>query len=454
MSFRRALPVVLCLACSCGAAPSDLELPGARVWVRNFPQTNARLVRTAIGPDDSIVVAMLSIGAAEMCGQELGSTGAVSLVVANLGPEAECPGRWIHSLDGDWASMAEPSYWDSPRLGLAVQPNGDILLTAGRLVGTFDLDVIHPTFDQPNGLLFKLDGANGSVRWARGTERTGLRLEPRDIALSDGDIYMAASGADPPFGVWVGRRDGTDGSVVWEQYFAVTEDNPVGATASRVAVRDETLVVTGQYVGDVDFGSGARLEIEPSLAEFLDQTPARFELALDAMDGSPLWARAFNDAHPGELQVAIDSTGRLVIVGDLAGGEGFELLEPTLTVVRMDREGKTDWHRSWSGPSAGSGADVALDASDNILASGSFAGEWSFGGRPVFAEQEALYVAKVESAGRPYWARFTARTGPVTAADVLVAADGRVIGSGVFVPAGADSHDDPPAQLFLIKLEP
>ncbi len=242
------------------------------------------------------------------------------------------------------------------------------------------------TADQQVGALF---GTPGQALWADQFGSSGrdaghgLVVDSADAVITVGEFsgtiafgstqLTSAGGTD----IYVVKVQTSDGAVVWAKRFGSTS-NDVGFD---VAVDGSNNVyVTGRFLGSVDFGGG--------VLQSGAQDDA-FVLKLGS-DGSFGWARKIGGAGFDAGQ-GIAARGNAVVVGGFFNGS-MTVDTTTLTsagssdifVMSMAASnGSTNWVKSFGGTSGELSTDIAIDNTDNVVVTGSFAGTVNFGGGAI-----------------------------------------------------------------------
>jgi hypothetical protein len=156
---------------------------------------------------------------------------------------------------------------------------------------------------------------------------------------------------------------------------------------------------------------------------------------LDA--GSPLWSEGYPDPGGGAAtSVAVDATGNVVVTGtfvgsiDLGGGPLDGGQGPGLVFIgKLDRNGAYTWSKSLDTGVNGAPA-VAVDVAGNVVVTGEFQGSAAFGGGPLMVDGgtgAGVFIAKFTPDGAYAWSRAFPDTG---SSSVAVDAAGDVIVAG------------------------
>ena len=133
--------------------------------------------------------------------------------------------------------------------------------------------------------------------------------------------------------------------------------------------------------------------------------------AIDAQ-GNFVWdASAGGTAYDYGRAVALDSAGNSYVTGSFQGQATFGSATVTATggrdifVAKLDNKGKFLWVRSAGGATDDGGTGVAVDPKGNVLITGAFRGQVSFGKTTLSAQGSSdIFVAKLDNKGGWLWA--------------------------------------------------
>jgi len=290
-----------------------------------------------------------------------------------------------------WASAM--AGWNDPWGGsddgafdVAVDASGNVY-TTGKITYTIYISPPPPGPGQiarpgyhvadPGAFLAKY-GPSGDLAWSI---RPGMS---NSLATdTSGNLHIAGSG-----GVAISKLD-SSGNALWE----ATIDGDSSQAAGGIALDDSgNVYVTGSFRGTIDFdpGPGVFELTGPSTQDSSDG----FVLKLDASGGF-VWAVAMaSGGSPSSARgegVAVDrwgdvcTTGRFSDTVDFDPGPGtFELTSTGIEdifVSKLDSTGSFLWAGAMAGAGAsdtGHGENLAVDSSDNVYATGYFAGTTDF----------------------------------------------------------------------------
>ncbi|GAA3932207.1 SBBP repeat-containing protein [Hymenobacter algoricola] len=184
-----------------------------------------------------------------------------------------------------------------------------------------------------------------------------------------------------------------------------------GAQAEKVAVAaDGSRFVSGAFAGPVNFG-GTTLPVGSSQSGI-------YVAKYDA-NGTLVWIRyALETDGETRAAVAVDAAGNAILTGYFGGSLSFSntTIAPLTTagpgvtdsyVAKFDPQGNLLWARAGGATANGDAyaATAGTDALGNIYVGGDFSGSLSFGGTPVTASNENIFLFKLTPAGTVVWAR-------------------------------------------------
>ncbi|HKW13409.1 MAG TPA: T9SS type A sorting domain-containing protein [Candidatus Krumholzibacteria bacterium] len=190
------------------------------------------------------------------------------------------------------------------------------------------------------------------------------------------------------------------------------------------------LYLTGYFQGTVSFGGAALVG-----AGNIDVFVAKFTAGM-----THIWSKGFGStAADAANAIALDASANVVITGTFAGTINFggsNLLNGggnDVFVAKFDTGGTHIWSQRFGGASIDQANGLATDAAGNVLTSGYFTGTANFGGANlVSAGGTDGYVAKYSSAGVHQWSlRFGAANNDVANKAVADGA-GNVLVTGFF----------------------
>ena len=360
---------------------------------------------------------------------------------------------------------------DDSGSAVAVDSEGDVLVTG--TVGP-NVNFGGGELPSPSGydiFVAKYSGANGSYRWANRIGSSGNDVFSYAIAVDPaGDVVVTGQflgtvdfGRGPltsagGWDVFVAKYSGVDGHAIWARRLGGTMDN----TGLGVAIDSlGNVVVTGYSYGVADFGGPAPLTSTGDRDLFL----AKYR----GSDGAYRWAQLVGSTGFEQgSSVAVDSADNIVVTGSFVGTVNFggacSLSTPTAIndafVAKYNSSGGCLWARRFGGTNGDWGTSLAVDGSDNVVVTGAFQGTVDFGNGPLTsAGSFEIFVLKLApSGGTPLWSRRFGGTGDERGLNLAAGADGSVALVGYFpgsvnfgdgLLTGAGSND-----AFLLHMEP
>jgi hypothetical protein len=244
------------------------------------------------------------------------------------------------------------------------------------------------------------------------------------------------------------------GNHVWSRRFGDASND--GSEGWDVAVdASGNVALAGRLDGTVDFGGGVLTS-----AGGHDIFVAKFDAG-----GNHLWSHVFGDASNQDVyDVAVDGSGSVVVTGnflgtvDFGGGSLTSAGGEDIFVAKFDAAGSHVWSQRFGAANLQNGESVAIDASGNVVVTGSFLDSVDFGGGPLTSDTGVdIFVAKFDPAGNHVWSqRFGDRFDQVSLG-VAVDASGNLILTGFFlgtVDFGGGPLSEPAGyDVFLAKLD-
>jgi hypothetical protein len=157
-----------------------------------------------------------------------------------------------------------------------------------------------------------------------------------------------------------------------------------------------------------------------------------------------VWSTHFGGTVSGvdyvePIDIVVDGSGAQIVLGTLKGradfGGGFltSAGNDDIYLVKYSATGSYLWSQRFGGTSNEVPKGIALDASDNIVITGFFAGTVDFGGGPLTGSSASGFLAKYSPAGGHLWSRrLTTGSALDEGTAVGVDAAGEVIVAGGF----------------------
>ena len=321
-----------------GSGPLESEQLGVDLFVAKLAPDGSPLWSKHIGTDNFD----------QLQGMEVDAQGGVALV-GYVGDGADFGTGPMTFNGGPFVAKLEPSgtvayvtTLESP-VEFGAYPSAFGVDSAGAIV------VAATYYDENNGqgLYVSKLGPAGQPAWAHDFPSVGDNVSVTDLSVADDDAIfltgslglvinlgggvMSSVSQDSYYGDVFAAALAPDGAPRWVRRFApqrgrVDElDNPLPGllSANAIAAVDGGLVLTGSFLGEVDFGGGARQSA--GYAEELYYAPADdvFALRLDA-GGSYLWDTTFGNVNQqSATSVGADPTGDVFLAGWANGGLSF-----------------------------------------------------------------------------------------------------------------------------------
>jgi len=329
----------------CATTQSSSSQSGSHLWSENFggALSTDNAIATGIGVDASgnVVVSGYFQGNVNFGGGVVSSVGGQDIFVAKYtATGAYLWSKQMGSVADDYANA------------LSVDRNGNIVVT-----GSF----------------------NYSVNFGGGA------LNSSNPGFSD--IFVVEYSAT--------------GAHQWSKRFGDTgNDAGYGVTLDATG----NTIVTGSFVGSVDFGGG----ILTSNLNSNDIFVAKYSAT-----GAYNWSKAFGstgDDHGTAL--ATDGSGNVVVTGyfnnsvDFGFGPLTSAGNKDIFLVKLNSTGQPVWSKRFGGTSIDSANALAIDGAGNIVITGFFYGSVDFGGGPLTSSSAAkVFLAKYSSAGNHSWSK-------------------------------------------------
>jgi hypothetical protein len=162
--------------------------------------------------------------------------------------------------------------------------------------------------------------------------------------------------------------------------------------------------------------------------------------------GGYVWGRQIGNPNDndGANGVAMDASGNVIVTGtviadvDFGGGSLAALGSSDAFVAKYAAaNGNHLWSRRVGGMNNDYGAAVAVDAAGNVAIAGSFEGSALFGGLPLNCLGiDDAYVLKLDSTGKPTWVRQLGGTNSDIGLTLAFAPSGSIVTGGYFYGAG------------------
>ncbi len=354
-------------------------------------------------------------------------------------------GVLVASLATPTAGQIPPHFW-SQRFGgtnfensfaLAVDGSGNVVITGqflgtanfggGNLVSAGNSDIFLAKYDS-NGL-FDWNQRFGS---ATGDQGTGVALDGSGNVLvtgifsgtvNFGGANLVSAGASD---IFVAKYN-SSGVHQWSQRFGSSSSDRAESIAVDVL---GNVIVTGSFSGTVNFG-GANLMSAGDPDVFL----AKYNSS-----GVHQWSQRFGGTAGDQASsVTVDVSGNVVMTGDFGGTVNFgganlvSAGDPDVFLARYNSLGVHQWSQSFGSAGTDRGQAVAVDGSGNVVVTGNFDGNVSFGGATlVSAGDSDAFLAKYNSGGVHQWSQNFGSTSGDVGSGIAVDGSGNVVLTGSF----------------------
>lgn len=208
------------------------------------------------------------------------------------------------------------------------------------------------------------------------------------------------------------------------------------ATGARVDPGGN-VYVAGRMMGTVDFGGGPLSGPVGSQSAFLVKLSS---------GGAWIWNQRLGTGSRA-FGLDLDSLGQSVIAGSFLGtvacGNG-----PTLTsvgatwqdvfVCKLNSFGSHIWSKAFGDSAKQEARDVAVGGDDSVALTGTMEGSTDFGGGPLAAADQDVFLAKLSGSGVHVWSKRLGASGAETPQDVAVGSNNYGVVVGAFNGAQTD----------------
>ncbi len=356
-------------------------------------------------------------------------------------------GRIAFDPTGDAGGVSTPSFAGAVRFGdgadqwggaLATDSQGNVYVT-GLFAGTVDFgDGPHPEAGAGDAYLASFDPSL-RLRWAKVFGAAGsdlgraIRIDAADNVYVVGDFEGAVDFGGGAI-TSAGADDGfvasftADGAYRWTARLGGVGDD----AGNDIALTSGALLVTGFYVGSVDFGDGVRTSAGGK---------DLYVCALAPATGSVLWSRSFGGAGDDEgTNIGADAADRFDVGATVNGasfGTGAAYTGSVLASFAADQT--TRWVRPIGGMNNGVGAALAVLPTGEARITGRFANTLATTNATLTsAGGDDVFVLDLASDGSDTRALRFGSTGTDWGRAAAVDADGRLYITGHFEGEVAD----------------
>lgn len=321
-----------------GSGPLESEALGVDMFVAKLAPDGSALWSKRVG----------TANVDQVQGMEVDAQGGVALIGYvgdgadfGAGPMTFNGGPFVAKLEPD-GTVAYAAALELPEQ-IGAYPNAFAVDSAGAMV----VATSYYAAEQGQGLYVSKLGPAGETAWAKDFHAIGDNVSVTGLAVAaDDSIFLSGSlGVLIDFGGGVtsaGSQDhgygdafvaalAPDGAPRWVRRFApqlgrvdeLGNTLPAFLSANAIAAVDGGVVLTGGFVGQVDFGGGARHSAGKAQNSYYTYADDVFALRLDA-GGSYLWDTTFgNTNQQSATSVGADPTGDVFLAGWANGGLPF-----------------------------------------------------------------------------------------------------------------------------------
>jgi hypothetical protein len=314
----------------------------------------------------------------------------------------------ISGLDGHalWSknfAHGQGGVWD-----VAATPDGDVVFVAV-FDGIIDLD--GQQIPSPNhGLIAKLDGATGAVKWAQAFQGPSVYTQnsQRVVVGADGSVYVA--GLFNKSFTFAGTTLMTDGSANIYVLKLTSAGEP--AWAFKQGSAGETVAGLALTPGDTALVLGATFYGETVIGQYFRQAVGAsdgFIATFDPLNRTHLSMTVFSGPMADSVtDVAVTSTGDVAVLGKYEGSYsigGAVLPGPSgVFVATYSQAGAHRWSKGFNASTL-QAEHVARGPDDGLWITGTISGSTQLAGATLIpAGQTDAVVLKLDAEGTPLWA--------------------------------------------------
>jgi uncharacterized protein (AIM24 family) len=295
---------------------------------------------------------------------------------------------------------------------VAFDPSGNVVIT-GFFRGTVNFGGGPLTSAGSRDIFLTKYDTNGNHLWSQSFGDTSTQIGSSVAFDPSGNVVMTGSfvGTVDFGGGSLTSAGGYDiflakfdsaGNHIWSQGFG---DASIEQYSTSVAFDpSENVILTGFFEGTVDFGGGLLTS-----AGGYDIFLAKFD-----SDGNHLWSQSFGDSSDIQRgsSVAFDSSGNVIMSGDFQGTVDFGGGSLTsaggydIFLAKFDANGTHLWSHRFGDGNIQTGYYVAFDPSGNVLMTGYFMGTVDFGGGSLISSGwYDIFLVKFDSSGTHLWSQ-------------------------------------------------
>ena len=293
---------------------------------------------------------------------------------------------------------------------IAVGPNGNTY-TAGAFQGTINFGDLPLSAQGGWDVFTAMQAATGAPAWALAFGDTAYQATQNVAVDASGNVLLAGefSGAANFGGDPLVSGGGVDAFVAkldgqGAHLWSRRFGDPATQVARALAVdASGNVIFAGMYGGTVNFG-GSVLASRGDLDVFVAK--------LDP-SGAHLWSRSFGDANKQSVHdLAVDASGDIVLSGsfsgtiDLGGGAlAGDHPENIFAAKLTGADGSHVWSKAFGDAANQASTRVAFGTGGGVILAGGFAGTVDFGGGALAALGDDAFVAKLTADGSHVWSK-------------------------------------------------
>ncbi len=423
MSLRTCLATIFIIPILCASLHAQTP---PYLWSQRFGNTfKDGGYGVAVDAMGNVVVTGEFRGTVDLGGGILVSAGGSDIFVAKYAASGE------HQWSQRFGSLSDDSGY-----GVAVDASGNVVVTGvfqcavdfggGNVVSGGAYDIFVAKYDASGAHQWSqgFGSTVGDYGWRVAVDASGNVVVTGGFqsTVNFGGGNLVSGGA---YDIFVAKFDAS-GAHQWSQRGGST----VEGIATDVAVDPSgNVVVTGTFQGTVDFGGGNLVsagEEDIFVAKYnasgAHQWSRRFGSTIGDWGGGVAVDASGNVVVTGGFQGTVDFGG-----GNLSAG-GLDVY-----VAKYAASGAHQWSQNFGSTNANYGHDLAVDASGNVVVTGEFQATVDFGGgNLVSAGGYDIFVAKYDASGAHQWSQRAGSTVEDYGADVAVDASGNVLVTGIF----------------------
>jgi hypothetical protein len=146
--------------------------------------------------------------------------------------------------------------------------------------------------------------------------------------------------------------------------------------------------------------------------------------------GAHVWSRSLGGIGVTK-HIAVDASGNVVVTGSSSGTADFGA--GIFVAKYSGATGTPLWSKTFGGAQSDSGNGIAIDGLGNIVVVGAYSGSINFGGGLLTSSATDIFVAKFSASGGHLWSKRFGSVNRDSANAVAVDGNGNVLVTGVFM---------------------